>query len=97
MLLSIDIEHCKLNQIVFFFFFNPKMQWSLSVVVKWWTDTYLKLGEEARGFSGLFGGIIPGRPFPGGGTGFLGGTKGAAGLGLRSGMGLSTGEKEGVR
>lgn len=42
--------------------------------------TYLRLEEEVRGLSGLFGGILPGLPFPGGGTGFLGGTNGAAGL-----------------
>ena len=53
--------------------------------------TYLRLEEGVRGLSGLFGGILPTRPFPGGGTGFLGGTNGAAGLvGLCSGTGLST-------
>ena len=45
---------------------------------RWWT--YLWVGEEARGLSGLFGGMLPGLPFPGGGIGFLGGTIGAAGL-----------------
>lgn len=45
--------------------------------------------------SGLFGGRLPGLPFPGGGTGFLGGTTGAAGLdGLWSGVGLSTETEE---
>lgn len=45
--------------------------------------------------SGLFGGRLPGLPFPGGGTGFLGGTTGAAGLdGLCSSVGLSTETEE---
>lgn len=53
--------------------------------------THLRFGEGTRGLSGLFGGKLPGLPFPGGGTGFLGGTTGAAGfVGLLSGVGLST-------
>lgn len=47
------------------------------------------------GLSGLFGGMLPGLAFPGGGIGFLGGTTGAAGLrGLGSGVGLSTRPKK---
>lgn len=42
--------------------------------------TYLRFGDGVKGLSGLFGGRLPGRPFPGGGAGFLGGTSGAAGL-----------------
>lgn len=41
---------------------------------------HLRLGEGTRGLSGLFGGKLPGRVFPGGGIGFLGGTTGAVGL-----------------
>lgn len=55
------------------------------------SGTHFRLGEGARGLSGLLGGKPPGRPLPGGGAGFLGGTSGAAGLdGLGSGAGLST-------
>ncbi|TNN85007.1 hypothetical protein EYF80_004661 [Liparis tanakae] len=43
-------------------------------------DAHLRFGEGASGLSGLFGRKPPGLPFPGGGTGFLGGTTGAAGL-----------------
>lgn len=54
--------------------------------------TYLKFGERTIGLLGLFGGRFDGLPFPGGGTGFLGGTNGAAGLsGLCSSAGRSTG------
>lgn len=54
--------------------------------------THLATGDGARGFSGRFGCSATGRssPFPGGGTGFLGGTTGAAGLTGLSGRALST-------
>lgn len=53
--------------------------------------TYLATGDGARGFSGRLGCSATGRsrPFPGGGTGFLGGTTGAAFAGF-SGRDLST-------
>lgn len=53
--------------------------------------THLATGDGARGFSGRFGCSATGRssPFPGGGTGFLGGTMGAGLAGLSTGA-LST-------
>lgn len=52
--------------------------------------TYLRFGDDVKGLSGLFGGRLPGLPFPGGGAGFLGGTNGAAGFAvLWSGTGRS--------
>lgn len=60
-------------------FFNLKqMEEQAAQTNRCWT--YLRFGEGTRGLSGLFGGRLPGLPFPGGGTGFLGGTTGAAGL-----------------
>lgn len=54
--------------------------------------THFATGDGTRGFSGRLGCSATGRssPFPGGGTGFLGGTRGAAGLTGFSGTALST-------
>jgi hypothetical protein len=43
-------------------------------------EAYLAPREGARGLSGRVGGRTPGLLLPGGGTGFLGGTRGAVGF-----------------